>query len=106
MAMLFFKLTARTPTKNRSQGIHGEEWRLCDLRKELCAHGRIGSPFLRKTDLIQKISKCEPNKVLDCAGLLLGASNEEQTSKEYSTLCEKTDKLEEAVIRELNVTRS
>ena len=26
-------------------------WHQCDLRKELCAYGGIGSPILRKTDL-------------------------------------------------------
>ena len=51
MTMYFFKLTARTPIKNRSQGKHEEEWHLCDLKKELCAHGGIGSPILRKADL-------------------------------------------------------
>ena len=49
MTIVFFKLTARTPTKNHSSGIYGERWHLCHLRKESCAHGGIGRPILRKT---------------------------------------------------------
>ena len=49
--MYFFKLMARTPIENHSQGIHEEEWHLCYLRKKLFAYGGIGSPILRKTNL-------------------------------------------------------
>ena len=43
--------TAITVIKNHSQGIHEVEWHQCDLRKELCAYGGIGSHILSKTDL-------------------------------------------------------
>ena len=51
MTIVLAKLTAITVIKNHSQGIHEVEWHQCDLRKELCAYGGIGSPILRKTDL-------------------------------------------------------
>ena len=51
MTIVLAKLTAITVIKNHSQGIHEEEWHLCDLRKKFCAYGGIGSPILRKTDL-------------------------------------------------------
>ena len=51
MTIVFAKLTAITVIKNHSQGIHEEEWHLCDLRKKLCAYGGIWSPILRKKDL-------------------------------------------------------
>ena len=51
MTIVFSKLTTITPIKNHSQGIHEEEWHLCDLRKKFCAYGGIGSPILRKADL-------------------------------------------------------
>ncbi len=47
--------------KNHSQGIHEEEWHLCDLRKELCAYGGIGSPILSKTDLL--LCKSKENQI-------------------------------------------
>ena len=43
MTIVLAKLTAITVIKNHSQGIHEEEWHLCDLRKELRACGGIGS---------------------------------------------------------------
>ena len=51
MTIVLAKLTAITVIKNHSQGIHEVEWHQCDLRKELCAYGGIGSPIPRKTDL-------------------------------------------------------
>ena len=51
MTIVLAKLTAITVIKNHSQGIHEEEWHLCDLRKKFCAYGGIGSPILRKADL-------------------------------------------------------
>ena len=51
MTIVLAKLTAITVIKNHSQGILEVEWHQCDLRKELCAYGGIGSPILRKTDL-------------------------------------------------------
>ena len=50
MTIVLAKLTAITVIKNHSQGIHEVEWHQCDLRKELCAYGGIGSPIPRKTD--------------------------------------------------------
>ena len=51
MNIVLAKLMAITVIKNHSQGIHEEEWHLCDLRKKFCAYGGIGSPILRKADL-------------------------------------------------------
>ena len=51
MTIVLAKLTAITVIKNHSQGIHEVEWHQCDLRKELCAYGGIGSHILSKTDL-------------------------------------------------------
>ena len=51
MTIVLAKLKAITVIKNHSQGIHEEEWHLCDLRKKFCAYGGIGSPILRKADL-------------------------------------------------------
>ena len=51
MTIVLAKLTAITVIKNHSQGIHEEEWHLCDLRKKFCAYGGIGNPILRKADL-------------------------------------------------------
>merc|ERR1711888_30079 len=51
MTIVLAKLMAITVIKNHSQGIHEEEWHLCDLRKKFCAYGGIGSPILRKADL-------------------------------------------------------
>ena len=51
MTIVLARLTAITMIKNHSQSIHEVEWHQCDLRKELCAYGGIGSPILRKTDL-------------------------------------------------------
>ena len=50
MTIVLAKLTAITVIKNHSLGIHEVEWHQCDLRKELCAYGGIGSSILRKTD--------------------------------------------------------
>ena len=72
MTMYFFKLTARTPIKNRSQGKHEEEWHLCDLKKELCAHGGIGSPILRKRDRFLCKSRKYQNQFVN---LILGYSS-------------------------------
>ena len=41
---------ARLLIKNHSNGIYEKRWHLCDLRKELFAHGAVGRPILRKTD--------------------------------------------------------
>ena len=51
MTIVLAKLMAITVIKNLSQGIHEVEWHQCDLRKELCAYGGIGSHILSKTDL-------------------------------------------------------
>ena len=51
MTIVLAKLTAITVIKDHSQGIHEVEWHQCDLRKELCAYGGIGSHILSKTDL-------------------------------------------------------
>ncbi len=96
--VFFLQITARTPIKNHSKGIHEKEWHSCDLRKELCDNGGIGSRILRKTNLFFCVysenikitlqiwfwavsahmrSSNEPGKVLDRHGLLLGASSEE-----------------------------
>ena len=57
ITIVFSKSTTITPIKNHSQGIHEEEWHLCDLRKKFCAYGGIGSPILRKTDLFSYKSR-------------------------------------------------
>ena len=72
MTMYFFKLTARTPIKNHSQGIHEEEWHLCDLKKEFCAHGGIESPILRKRDRFLCKSRKYQNQFVN---LILGYSS-------------------------------
>ena len=41
---------ARLLIKNNSNGIYEKRWHLCDLRKELFAHGALKRPILRKTD--------------------------------------------------------
>ena len=53
MTIVLAKLTAIAVIKNHSQGIHEVEWHQCDLRKELCAYGGIGSPIPRKIDLFR-----------------------------------------------------
>ena len=51
MTIVLAKLTAITPIKNHSQGIHEEEWHQCGPRKKLRAYGDIGNAILSKTDL-------------------------------------------------------
>ena len=69
MTIVLAKITAITVIKNHSQGIHEVEWHQCDLRKELCAYGGIGSPILRKSDLfLCKTRKCQNHFV----NLILG----------------------------------
>ena len=69
MTIVLAKITAITVIKNHSQGIHEVEWHQCDLRKELCAYGGIGSPILRKSDLfLYKTRKCQNHFV----NLILG----------------------------------
>ena len=65
MTIVLAKLTAITVIKNHSQGIHEVEWHQCDLRKELCAYGGIGSHILRKTDLFLRSSGEYPNHVVN-----------------------------------------
>ena len=69
MTIVLAKLTAITVIKNHSQGIHEEEWHLCDLRKKFCAYGGIGSHILSKTDLSLRFSSKYPNHVVN---LILG----------------------------------
>ena len=78
MTMYFFKLTARTPIKNHRQGIHEEEWHLCDLRKKFCAYGGIGSHILSKTDLSLRSSSKYPNHIVN---LILGCFSPFQVLK-------------------------
>ena len=66
------KLMAITVIKNHSQGIHKEEWHLCDLRKKFCAYGGIGSPILRKADLFLCKSRKYQNHFVN---LILGYSS-------------------------------
>ena len=49
MTIVFFKLTAKTSTKNHSKGIREKRWHIYDLRKESCADGGLGRPILGKT---------------------------------------------------------
>ena len=69
MTIVLAKLTAITVIKNHSQGIHEEEWHLCDLRKKFCAYGGIGSHILSKTDLSLCSSSKYPNHIVN---LILG----------------------------------
>ena len=65
MTIVLAKLTAITVIKNHSQGVHKVEWHQCDLRKELCAYGGIGSPILSKTGLCLRSSSEYPNHVVN-----------------------------------------
>ena len=69
MTVVLSKLTAITLIKNHSQGIHEVEWHHCDLRKNICAYGGIGSPIQRKTDLFLRSSRKYQNYFVN---LILG----------------------------------
>ena len=90
---------ARSPIKTHSNSIYEKRWHLCDLRKELFAHGAVERPILKKTDRVSHDFGKKQNhfvnsiwsfflpcfrslnvlyKHLDGLGLLLGSSKEGQ----------------------------